>query len=414
MAGFASFTNGLLDGMRTGSGMVRDAYNTQAQVQRNANIQRDYEEQRQLKDGRKSATEQAIAEGTQPARAGDEGPVPEKRRPVWESLESAAQKRLSAGDLDGYEALTSKSTALKSLHFGTALNQAALTRDPSQIASVMNQLNPDYKFDARLGEDGSVVGTVAGPDGKKMPLVFKDVDDMATATKAFISNGSVSASLQETAKARADIALRGAQTNQAQAQAGFIGANTKTENDTRPAKVDEGVARVGLVEAQTANQTAAASKTATDRLTPVEQQYQGLIKIGIDPETARAHVMGKGDRAQSREKLITDVATKLIDASSKVIGGTPLGQEEALKQAAALVDGAAQAGGTSKVGSGPGMRVPGAPGAAPAKGAGTGGKAPAGMDASESRRASEIKAAVKAGTMTRADALTELKALGFQ
>ena len=407
MAGFASFTNGLLDGMRAGSGMVRDAQATQAQAQRNAILQRDYEEQRQLKDGRKSATEQAIAEGTQPARAGDEGPVPEKRRPVWESLESAAQKRLSAGDLDGYEALTSKSTAL---------NQAALTRDPSQIASVMNQLNPDYKFDARLGEDGSVVGTVAGPDGKKMPLVFKDVDDMATATKAFISNGSVSASLQETAKARADLALKGAQTNQSQAQTGFIRANTQTENDTRPAKVDEGVARVGLVEAQTANTTAAASKTAHDKLTPEEQRYNGLRKIGVPDEVALGLVMGKGDRSKAREQAILDVFNNAKKANASQIGAPAWDDDAEMAKAAKAVDTAAELAGTARVGSGPGMRTPGAAGAAPAKGAGTGGKAkaPAGMDASESRRASQIKAAVKAGTMTREDALTELKALGFQ
>jgi len=405
----AGFWGGFADGLKNGQQMVMNVKRQQSLDAEEA----DRSKARGMRDAREAAVAESVAAGTQPARAGEEGPVPEKRAPIWQSLETAAQRRLQAGDVDGYEAMTTKSIALKTMHFGTKLNQAALTGDPGEIASVMNEMSPGYKFNAQLDpQTGEVKGSVEGPQGS-IPMSFKSVQEMAAATRAFATNGNVTATFQEQAKQNAELALKGAQTKQAQAQTGFIQANTSTENAMRPLKVEDAEAGIGLKGAQTANQLADASKSARDKLSPVEQQYQGLINIGVDAETARAIVSGKGDRAKSREQAIIDVAGKLA-AAPPPIGAEPMSAEEATRRATQIVDGAAQAGGTSRVGSGAGMRVPGA---APAAPAGRGTKAavkPPEMDGSEARRAAEIKAAVKAGKMSREDALSELKALGFQ
>jgi hypothetical protein len=412
------FWGGLADGVEMGQQWTANARRQQMLDRQEEDRQRE----RALRDSRKADVSIAVAADNQPARAGDEGPVSETKRPIWESLDRASQARLQSGDLEGYEQLASKSVALKSLHFNTKLNQAAMTGDPTQIASVMSEMSPGYKFSANADKSGAITGSVTGPDGNTVPMTFKSRDEMIGMVDTFTKNGSVAATLREAEKSRADNLLRAAQTRQADAQTGLIQANTTSENALRSGKVEEQGARAGLIDAQTAQATASASKIAAERQSPIEQTVNGLKRLGVDEDAALAYAMGKGDKAKSREALITDVATKLVDSNAKQLGAPPLKPEDALKQAAQLVDGAAQMAGTSRVGSGApvgaGMTPP-ASAARTGSGPGMGIKAPSKgampqLDAAEARRAAEIKAAVRSGQMSREAARQELQALGFQ
>ena len=353
--------------------------------------------------------------------------MPETKRPMWESLDKAANARLAAGDMEGYEAAASKSVALKSMHFNTRLNQAAVTGDPSAVAGVMNEMVPGYKFDARAAADGSITGSVTAPDGSIVPIQYADKAEMAGMVSNFISNGNVAATMRENSKSAVDAHLKAAQAGQAAAQSGFIKANTASEAALLPGKVELQEGQAGLASAQTVNALANASKTSADKQSPVEQQVLGLERLGVDRQVALDHVLGKGDKAKSREQALIEVANKLIESSLKIPGAVDsLPMSEALKRASQLVDGAATIGGTARVGSGVnvgrGMALPGAvaaAGAAPATTRGMGTRSPVAaaplqLDASESRRAGEIKAAVRAGTMSREDAKSELQALGFR
>jgi len=363
----------------------------------------------------------ALSEGMAPVAINEAvdgmGP-PQVERPLMHvALSNAATKLAERGDLEGAERYVQRAAAQKTLWAEGRISDA-WRQGPEALVKVANELSPGANFGITQGQDGSLTITGAGVGGQQLSQTFRNKNELGAWAQQIANPGNLFTAFHEQEKMKLEQMKLQAQANQANASARASDASAQqTGLLTQP--------KIGLMQAQTgaaqanavqsyaaanaSNASAARSGAEAKKLGigDVQQRFEGLKAIGFSDDEARGIISGSATKGKAREQAILDVATRLASADASNPAGTPRTQEELLRDASALVDGAASAAGTARVGSGPTQR-------APAPTAKTSSATPSGMLPEEQQRAAQIRAAVKSGQMSRADAIRELQALGFQ
>jgi len=400
---------------------VGDALDARDRMQNNALRRRQLEGQvadeavaRETATGRRTAFTDAMASNehdmsTVPAAEFGGGPPAPKKRTPWEAAEVASQSMFARGDVEGATKYLSQAASLKTFATQQALASAFSTQDPKAVSDVANQyVAGGAKFDGARDADGSIIGSITFPNGQVVRQRYPDFRSFAGATQQVLNPGDIQQLNENEAKKSLETLKAQAEARLKNAQADNYSASASESRGMLPGKIQAQEAGLGLLGAQTAQAYASASRTADEKRTPLQKNLEYLIGRGVDEETAMSIATNTYMKGKSREEKIIDLAGRMRSAE---MGGTfPVNRPmpEIMKDASQAIDMAAEHAGDARMGSGSpktsGRRAPGL---------GLGGKAPQ-LDNSEMRRASEIRAAVRAGQMSRADAEQELKALGFE
>lgn len=109
----------------------------------------------------------------------------------------AAQIRLQAGDLDGYEDFAKKEAATKAQWFSTAFEDAYRTNDIGSGLKLLNSFPDGVQYDVQQAPDGSLVG-VGTKDGKEIGRQqFKSADDFWSMVQTRAKPGDIYARLRQ-------------------------------------------------------------------------------------------------------------------------------------------------------------------------------------------------------------------------
>lgn len=112
-----------------------------------------------------------LISANQAPQSADGAPMAERR--PFEAYAEAAQKRLAAGDMDGYESYASKADAHKAKWYTDAIGEAYRKNDMDSGLALLNEFPDGVRYSLEQGSNGELVGVAAGPDGKvkgRMPF----------------------------------------------------------------------------------------------------------------------------------------------------------------------------------------------------------------------------------------------------
>lgn len=213
-----------------------------------------------------------LASSQQAPQSADGSPMAEVR--PFEAYSTAAQKRLAAGDMEGYEAYASKADAHKAKWYTDAIGDAYRKNDMQAGLSLLNEFPDGVKYALEKGPNGELIGVAAGPDGKvKGQMQFKSDSEFWGFISQRADPASVFQKLRdqrkqelEELKGRADIKQSEAATAAYQSTATYNTERTagqKIENQlTQQYGPLEFQAKIGLTKAQAGAANANADESA--------------------------------------------------------------------------------------------------------------------------------------------------------
>lgn len=240
----------------------------------------------------------------------------------FEVLERAAKRRYEAGDIDGYEKYVNNAAAMRTKHYTDSLEQAYRNNDLGAGLALLNDFPDGIKYSVERGQNGALVGSAVGPDGKPVGRQeFKSEADAWSFISSRAQPGNNFQQLRQKAqdeiqgrKDEADIKAKDAAAAASASTAAYNNARATNESTYGP---QEARAKIGLYGAQAGAAVANAGESRS-RASLADAQA-GSVKAGF------------GMDGKPPAERADPVVSKLIDAYLDPIKRTQLTPDQTMQ-----------------------------------------------------------------------------------